>query len=321
MREFRELFRMSGGFSRFVILTIFRCPFDALHTMFLATFLRFAFDAMSQQNLQRLYLTCALSGVGSCLLFLYNGTVWTMYATYVVKWVGAIRGRVFEHISGLSLRQVEFRPSGEWSTRLNADVQAATAMLNQAIHLPHAVVATVNIIVSSIMLATQSPAIYALCVLFVVPHMAINQFLIARPMTGLSLDVQRAKAANTTDLGALITCADTAILYDAQNFLLSRFEQSSFALRRANMKVRHRSATGSTFMPLLGMSGYLLILLIGGAKIADGKMTFGDLTAAFQYRGGLIAGSAMFMNSVINIKIALAGVKRVTETMKLPREE
>ena len=122
-------------------------------------------------------------------------------------------------------------------------------------------------------------------------------------------------------MNAIMTCADTAILYDAQGFLLKRFEESSLELRKENMKIQHRIAIGSGLLPLIGMSGYLVILLSGGSLIATGTITFGELTAAFQYRGGLLKSLMMLLNSLINIRTSLAGVRRVNETMGMTLEE
>ncbi len=321
LQDIRELFKMVGGVRRFIILTLLRCPFDALYTAIQASFLQLAFEAIYQENQKGLYYACAIFGIGSLLLFLYNGTVWTLYATYVTKWVGAIRRKLFGHISCLSLQQIEAKPSGEWITRLNTDVQAATAILNQPIHLPHAVVSTVNICVSSIILVLINPGMYGLIITFVVPHILISHLFIAKPMTLLSMNVQEATAKNTTAMNAIMTCADTAILYDAQGFLLKRFEESSLELRKENMKIQHRKAIGNGLLPLIGMSGYLVILLIGGRWIATGTITFGELTAAFQYRGGLLKSLMMLINSLINIRTSLAGVRRVNETMGMTLEE
>ena len=321
IREIGKLFKMAGKVRLFIILTLLRCPFDALQTAIQASFLQFAFNSINKGSQEELIHVCVLFGIGSLLLFLYNGTIWTLYATFVTKWVGTIRRKLFRHISCLSLQQIEAKPSGEWITRLNADVQAATAILNQSIHLPHAVVSTVNIGVSSMILVLMDPGMFGLIIMFVIPHILISQLFIAKPMIRFAMNVQEATARNATDMNALVTCADTAILYDAQEFLLRRFEKSSLELRKANMKIQHRKAMGSGLLPLMGMSGYLVILLIGGGWMAAGTMTFGELTAAFQYRGGVLVGSMMLINSLMNIKTALAGVKRVNETMRIELEE
>jgi len=321
IRDIWKLFKMAGRVRRFIILTLLRCPFDALYTIIHASFLQFTFETINMENQNGLYHVCALFGIGSLFLFLYNGIVWTLYATFVTKWVGTIRRKLFGHISCLSLQQIEAKPSGEWITRLNSDVQAATALLNQSIHLPHAIVATVNICVSSMILVLVNPGIFGLVIMFVIPHILISQLFIAKPMIRYAMNAQEAIAKNATDMNALVTCADTAILYDAQGFLFRHFEESSLAIRKANMKILHRRAIGSGLLPLMGMSGYLVILLIGGSWIDAGTITFGALTAAFQYRGGMLKGSMMLINSLMNIKTALAGVKRVNETMRITREE
>ena len=320
IRDIWKLFKTAGGVGRFIFLTLLRCPFDALHTVIQASFLQFAFNSINSGSRTGLFYACVWFGIGSLLLFLYNGIVWTLYATYVVKWVSTIRRKLFKHISTLSLEQIEARPSGEWITRLNADVQAATALLNQSIHLPHAIVATINICASSVILLLMDPELFGWIVAFVIPHVWIHQLFIAKPVDRYAMEVQEATAKNTTDMNALVTCFDAAVLYDAQGFLLKRFEESSIEVRKANMKIQHRRALGSGLLPLLGMGGYLVLLLIGGSWIADGTMTFGKLTAAFQYRGGLLKGSMMLLNSLINIKAALAGIRRVNETMSIALE-
>jgi len=244
-----------------------------------------------------------------------------LYAEYVTRWVGAIRRKLFEHISGLSLEQIEARPTGEWIARLNSDVNAATALLNQNMHLPHAIVSLVNISITSVMLVLVNPELFSLIILFAVSHILINQLFIVKPLMKLSMNVQEAAADNASDMNALITCADTAILYDAQDFLLKRFEKSSLELRKEKMKIQHRKAMERGLLSLMGMSGYLVILLFGWRWINAGSMTFGELVAVFQYRGSLLAGSMMFITSFMNVISAQAGVKRVNDTMSLGREE
>ncbi|HHY82738.1 MAG TPA: ABC transporter ATP-binding protein [Clostridiales bacterium] len=317
----RDMFRMAGRTRRFSILTLLRCPFDALRTIVQANFLMHAFDAINSGNLNELYHACGLFGVLCLFLFLYNGTVWMLYAEYVTRWVGAIRRKLFEHISGLSLQQVEAKPTGEWIARLNSDVNAATALLNQNMHLPHAIVSFVNICVTSVILVLVNPELFSLIIVFVASHILLNQLFIAKPLMRLSMNVQEAAAENAAEMNALITCADTAILYDVQDFLLKRFEKSSLELRKEKMKIQHRKAMESGLLSLMGMSGYLVILLFGWRWIKAGLMTFGELVAVFQYRGGLLAGSMMFITSLMNVRSAQAGVKRINETMSLSREE
>jgi ABC-type multidrug transport system fused ATPase/permease subunit len=321
IKEVIKLFKFAGQVRSFIFLTLLRCPFDALYTAYQACFLQYAFSALDDLSKKELYNACIMFGIGSLLLFLYNGTMWTIYSTYVTKWVGRIRRSLFEHISALSLQQIEERPTGEWITRLNADVEAATAILNKAIHLPHAVVALVNICVMSLILLILYPGIYALILAFMIPHLLITKAFIAGPTARNAMKLQELISTNTTDMNALITCAETAILYDAQGFLLNNFEESSKKIRKANMKIIHRRAIENGLIPLMGLGGYLLILLVSGNLIIAGTMTFGSLTAAFQYRAGMQKSMNMLVDSITNISKSLAGIKRVNETMSIRAEE
>ncbi len=96
---------------------------------------------------------------------------------------------------------------------------------------------------------------------------------------------------------------------------MKRFEQSSLALWRANLRIRTRNALGAGILPLFGLGGYLIFWLVSSRPIANGYFTLGDLTAAFQYRGSVLAGSLMLMNCLISIRASMAGMKRLNETM------
>jgi len=81
------------------------------------------------------------------------------------------------------------------------------------------------------------------------------------------------------------------------------------------MKIQKRNALSFGILPLFGLSGYLVLLIVSSGWIANGYFTFGDLTAAFQLRGGVLLGSLMLINCMISIQANLASVHRLNETM------
>lgn len=320
MREIVKLFKSVGHGLHFIILLIFRCPFDAMNTFIQANFLRYSFDAISQNNGEKLAWVCLIFGLLNSFLFLYNGTVWTLYSSFLVKFTVTLRNILFSHISDLPYEQIEMKPSAEWITRLNADAQTALGIVGHPLQLPHAAYSIVNIIISAIFLVHMNPVFFVMVLAFIIPHMLISQLFIARHMTKLAIKAQEETSSNTSNLNTIITCADTAILYDARDYLLNRYEESSLRLLKANMKLRVRSAVGNGLLPLLGMSGYLLILLVASDWISKGKLTFGELTSAFQYRGGVLVGFMILISCIVSIKASIAGIKRVNETLELPLE-
>jgi len=318
LRELRTLLTFTGNGVKFLFLLLLRCPFDAAMTVVNATFLQHAFNAVTQNDSAQLTSLCLIFGLASLCLFLYNGTVWSIYAPFVTRMESRLRAKLFIKISEFSYERIEAIPQGEWVTRLNTDVQMP---FSRPIHLPHAICAIVNISVSAVILWLINPEVFCWVLLFVIPHIVVSQLLIARAMPELNKKSLEATAKNTSELTALITCADTAALYDAQDYLIKRFEESSLNLRRANMKIRNRNTLGAAIIPLFGMGGYLILMIVSSTWIANGNLTFGDLTAAFQYRSGVLSGSMMFISSMISIGASMAGIKRLNVTMSEKTEE
>jgi len=316
--EIKKLLAITGQKLRFLALLIMRCPFNAAMTVVNAVFLGSAFNAVTANDSSRL-LTVCLIYIFSCLgLFLYNGTIWSIYAPFVVRMEAKLRRMLFRKITTLSCQRIESAGSGEWITRLNTDVQMP---FSRPIHLPHAVCAIVNISVSAIILGQMNLTVFYLVLLFVIPHIVLSQLFIARAMPALNKKVLETLALNSGDFAAIITCADTAILYDGQEFLLKRFKNSSLQLMRANMKIKFRNAAGAGILPLFGLGGYLALLAVCGKWIAAGNFSFGDLTAAFQYRGGILVGSMMLVNSLVSIKASTAGINRINDLMSEKTED
>lgn len=317
LRELYKLFKVIGGGIKFIFLLILRSPFNTLSTIILASFIQFSFVAIQKNDKNTLMYTCLIFGIANLLLFIYNGTVWVYFSAYVTRLESKLRSSMFKKISSVSLSQIEEKQHGEWITRLNTDVQMP---FSKPIHLPHACCVIVSICVSSCILLYNNPAIFGLVILFVIPHIFISQVCIARSMTALTKKSLEATAKNTNDLNTFITCADTINLYDAENFVMKRFEESSLQLRNANMKKQHRNVIGSAILPLFGTGGYLLILIISSSWISTGQMSFGELTAAFQYRGGVLIGSMMLINCIISIKESMVSIHRVNETLEMKSE-
>lgn len=313
LNELRHLLKATKKRGHLILLLILRSPFEAMRTALHAWFLSSCISAISQKDIHNLYKTYTIFLLISLFLFLYNGTIWVAYSGCVTKIESMIRKKMFYHVSGLSLEEIETKSQGEWFTRLNSDVKMD--IINKPLHLPHALIAIVNIMLSAILLYIISPNILTLVILFLIPHLVISQLFISKPMTTLTTKVKEATDRNTTYMNALITCADTATLYDGWDFLLHQFEESSRNIKKANMKKIFRNAFSDSLLPMLGMSGYLIILLIASRLIWSGKLTFASLLAAFQYRGGVLVGALMLTNSIVSMKSSLASIKRLNETM------
>lgn len=311
--ELKKLLKITGGGKRFAILLILRSPVDLCMTVIQAAYLQNAFNAVEQNDAGRLHVVCLTFMAAGLCIFLYNGIVWGIYSSFVVRMESRLRGKLFQKITNLPYERMEEETQGEWLTRLNTDVQMP---FSQPIHLPHAVNAILRILVSAVILWIINPCVFGWVLVFAVPHVYISQLFVGSAMTGLNKKALEAAARNTEELSALITCNAIALIYDGQDYLMKRFEKSSLELLRTKMNLWKRHALNAALAILpFGLSGYLVLLLFSGGKIAAGHLTFGDLTAAFQYRLGVITGANMLINCLISIQTSMAGIHRINQTM------
>ena len=108
-------------------------------------------------------------------------------------------------------------------------------------------------------------------------------------------------------------CGDTIRLYDAEELLLARYRESSRSIVKARLRSNVRKTVGELLQMLLSRGGYLLLFCLGCEMISAGKLDFGTMTEAFQYRGGMLMGSMMWLNSYAEVKKNSVGLKRTEE--------
>ena len=307
-----KIFAIIGKRGRFIALLALRAPFDIAFTIVNAMFLQNAFNAVEQNDSAGLLRVCIVFGIASLGLFLYNGTIWSIYSPFTTRLEEKLRIRLFEKIASFPYNRIEKTTQGEWVTRLNTDVEAP---FSRNFTFPHVVCAIVSITASAGILWRINPVILGWVMLFIIPHILVSHFFIARAMLRLNEKSLDAIAVNTGEMTALITCADAAALYDGQDYLMKRFEDSSKKLFGANMKIHEKNAFSAGVVPLFALSGYLILLFVSSRWIASGYFTFGDLSAAFQYRGGVLKSSLMLISCIITIQASMASIRRFNETM------
>lgn len=316
-KELCKFIHFAGVGKEFFLLLLLRCPFDFLFSMYHANLLEQSFQAMEEKNEGQLYQVFLMFLIAAALLFLYNGTIWILFASYIVKLHARVRTRLFEKITSLPDQTVSEIAAGEWVTRINSDAEAAVNVLGGTLNLPHAAVAGVDLLLSMIVLGVFNLRMLGLSLCFMIPHLILSLRLLARPMTGLREESQKELGRMTGWLEPAITTAQAVKLYGTDEFLWKKIEESSRKLKADNMKIHRKTAVSNALVPLFGVPGYLAMLFLGSRQIRAGQLEFDGLTKQIQYRGGILRGIMMNINCSMNIKNNMAGVRRVNEVMQL----
>lgn len=308
-----QVFNRMGGGVTYCFLLLLRSPVDTVLCIINALFLRNAFQTIEAGDERGLFVTCTLFGVANLCLFLYNGTLWGRFAVFSAKLVGKLKSFLFESMLKLPLERIEEKTTGAWLTRLNSDVTMTLNLLTGALNLPHLVFATVRIGVTAVLFGRISPLLLALELAVLVPHVFLRQRYVVRPMERLTKEVQETTEQATVYLEATVECGDTIRLYEAEELLLTRYRESSLSVVKARLRSNVRKTLGELLQMLLSRGGYLLLFCFGCEMISAGKLDFGTMTEAFQYRGGMLMGSMMWLNSYAEVRKNSVGLKRMEE--------
>lgn len=308
-----QVFKRLGGGLTYCFLLLLRCPVDTVFCIINALFLRHVFQAIEAGDERGLWMTCAMFGVANLCLFLYNGTVWGRFAVFSAKFVGKLKHFLFETMLKLPLERIEEKTTGGWLTRLNSDVTMTLNLLTGALNLPHLVFATVRVGVTAALFGKISVLLLALELAVLVPHVILRQRFVVRPMEHLAKEAQETMERATVYLETTVECGDTIRLYEAEGLLLERYRESSLSVVKARLRSNLRKTAGEFLQMLLSRGGYLLLFCFGCEMISAGKLDFGTLTEALQYRGGMLMGSMMWLNSFAEVKKNSVGLKRTEE--------
>lgn len=308
-----QVFKRLGGGVTYCFLLLLRCPVDTVLCIINAIFLRHAFQAIEGGDESGLWMTCALFGVANLCLFLYNGTLWGRFAVFSAKLVGKLKQFLFESMLKLPMERIEEKTIGAWLTRLNSDVTMTLNLLTGALNLPHLVFATVRIGVTAVLFGKISLLLLGLELAVLVPHVFLRQRFVVCPMERLTKEAQEMTERATVYLETTVECADTIRLYEAEDLLLTRYRESSLSVVKARLRSNVRKTLGELLQMLLSRGGYLLLFCFGCEMISAGKLDFGTLTEALQYRSGMLMGSMMWLNSYAEVRKNSVGLKRMEE--------
>ena len=315
MSDFCRLIKRMGIRRRYVVLLLLRSPFDALRTWMLARLMKSVFRCLEADACAAGQVNPGIFGSLPVICIIY-GFIWSAYAAFSARAEAWLQGKVLERILALPLKRVDDHFSGEWITKLNSDIQAAFMMMNGPMNIPHLAVSVINTMLASFLMFRSSLLLLGVTWLFVLVQLSVNYKVVLEPTPGLREASLKAMSQSTSAIIPLITEADVILLYDAGELMLRSCEESSRELLKSNMRLHMRKALNDAVMRLLGIGGYLTILLIGYGFIDRGAMAFSDVVYCFQVRGSVIAGTSMLVVCLNNLKANSVCVRRINETLE-----
>ncbi|MHA5283918.1 ABC transporter ATP-binding protein [Corynebacterium sp. CQ3829_602738] len=228
-----------------------------------------------------------------------------------------LRERVEAKINHLPLRYFDTRQRGDVMSRTTNDVDNVQQALQQSLSsLFNAILTVVSILVMMFAISWQLALVA----------------LLAIPLTGLVMGLvgTRSQKQFTTQWKATgdvnghveesFSGHDVAVIFGRTDELRRTFDERNNELAGAAQKAQFLANSMHPTMQFISYLSYVAIAVLGGVKVASGKLTLGDATAFIQYSRqfnqplGEIAGMMQMLQS------GVASAERVFELLDAEEE-
>ena len=228
-----------------------------------------------------------------------------------------LRERVETKINTLPLRYFDTRQRGDVMSRTTNDVDNVQQALQQSLSsLFNAILTVVGILVMMFAISWQLALVA----------------LLAIPLTGLVMGLvgTRSQQQFTTQWKATgdvnghveesFSGHDVAVIFGRTDELRRTFDERNNELAGAAQKAQFLSNSMHPTMQFVSYLSYVAIAVLGGVKVASGKLTLGDATAFIQYSRqfnqplGQIAGMMQMVQS------GVASAERIFELLDAEEE-
>ncbi len=311
-----RLLKRLGLWKSFIVIMLLRAPFDFLNAVLGANMLESFIRLIENGEEDRLLSNFWIFLLFTVLLFGYNVTVWsTISISFEMRFQRVTRMKMLEVMLQSTQQDMERYSAGDWISRLCTDIDKLMDYMMSPVNFMHGLIATVNLVFSSIVLLVINGKLLAAALIVMVPFFIISSVILIRKIPYFRLKSRESYARYTNWMEPIITAGDVINVFEGQELVLQKVRETSEKIMRDNMKAHKRSAWSSFFQIFSGNLGYLLLLIMGNVMMGKEIGDFARLTKITQYRGEMMR-SVMIVNTCLNrMRTNLAGAVRVDEIL------
>ena len=228
-----------------------------------------------------------------------------------------VRLRLVSHMLRLPVKEFDARRTGDLLSRVGADTTLLRAMVTSGLF---EAVSGVFVFVGAVVLMAYLDWVLLLATLGAVLVAAIGVLVVSLRIRVATEEAQagvgRMTAALEQVLGAIRTVkASTAEEREAQ--AVSREAQNAYG---AGIKAARLEALVAPATAVAVQGSFLLVLGLGGARVASGSITVADLVAFLLYLFLLVVPLAGVFQAATSLQRGLAAAQRVEEVLALEPE-
>jgi ABC-type multidrug transport system fused ATPase/permease subunit len=229
-----------------------------------------------------------------------------------------VRTRLIRKLLRLPIPELDRRPTGDLLSRAGTDTTMLRAMVTSG-----AVDATGGIVglVGSLVLMAL---IDWVLLLIVFGTIVAGGILVIGVLAGIRTWTERAQArvgSLTTGLERVLGAMRTVRASRAEDREVAELDEHARSAYLAGVRVAKLEALAAPAMTLAAQGSFVLVLGLGGARVASGALTIGELVAFLLYLTFLVLPVIIVLQAVTSLQKGIAALSRIEEVLQLPEED
>jgi ABC-type multidrug transport system fused ATPase/permease subunit len=227
------------------------------------------------------------------------------------------RRRLARHLLRLPIVEYDTRRTGDLLSRVGADTTLLRAVVTSGLF--EIVTGTVMVIGATIAMAVLDPLLLgvAACGLAIGFAVAIS---VSRRVRSLSEQTQARLGEMTSAVERAISAARTIRASGAEEREAATVTRSATEAYDAGMRVARLRALIGPASAAATQGAFLLVLGVGGARVASGAISVGDLVAFVLFLFFLVLPLGQALNAYTQLQTGLGALQRIEEMLDLPSE-
>ena len=227
------------------------------------------------------------------------------------------RHRLARHLLRLPIGEYDKRRTGDLLSRVGADTTLLRAVVTSGLF--EVVTGVVMVIGATVAMAVLDPLLLsvALCGLAVGMSVALT---VSRRVRGLSEQAQARLGEMTSAVERAITAARTIRASGAEEREARAVGRSATDAYEAGLRVARLQAVVEPVATAAIQGAFLLVLGVGGARVAAGAITVGDLVAFILFLFFLVLPLGGALRAYTQLQTGLGALQRIEEILDLPDE-
>jgi ABC-type multidrug transport system fused ATPase/permease subunit len=227
------------------------------------------------------------------------------------------RRRLAGHLLRLPIAEYDARRTGDLLSRVGADSTLLRAVVTSGLF--DVVSGAVMVVGATIAMLVVDPLLFAVAVVALAGGMTVA-ITASRRVRALSEQAQARLGEMTSAVERAISAARTIRAAAAEEREAAAVGGSAQAAYAAGMRVARLEATVGPVATAATQGAFLLVLGVGGARVAAGAMTVGDLVAFILFLFFLVLPLGQAVRAYTQLQAGLGALQRIEEILALPDE-